>query len=106
MDSIQRVEIEEWKRDFFSSGKSSDFQESHSGISNLSGVNQFKQRKTQELQLLELMNPNAFDRIPMIYEQRDSKYIQENWKESRNHLTKDYIKKAKQASRRMKTKTY
>lgn len=103
MADAQRVDIEEWKKEFFSTEKSSSSRECGDEADSTRDEETFlEQRISEDIQVLELMSPDAFNRIPMIYEGRDSKLIDENWKEYRGHLTLDYIKKFKQANRRFK----
>lgn len=103
MTDAQRVDIEEWKREFFSTEKSPGPRDSgdEAGPTKKEGTF-LEQRMSEDIRTLELMSPDAFSRIPMIYEGKDSRLIDESWREYRGHLTLDYLKKFKQASRRLK----
>ncbi|KAH8583005.1 uncharacterized protein ELE39_003533 [Cryptosporidium sp. chipmunk genotype I] len=103
MNKAQNIDIEKWKKEFFSTEKSS-FSQEESGVNSCIQEEKklLEQKISEEIQTLELMNPDAFNRIPMIYEKKDSSFIQENWREYRGHLTQDYLKKSKQANRKLK----
>lgn len=101
MSTTQNIDIEKWQKEFFSTEKSF-FQESNSINSIQDETSLLEQKISEDIQILELMNPDAFDRIPMIYEKKDTKFIEENWREYRRHLTQDYLKKSKQANRKLK----
>ncbi|KAH8739195.1 hypothetical protein FG386_003573 [Cryptosporidium ryanae] len=98
-DTGDDFNIEEWKRVFFSDSngvlKDNDSFEDRNDVSH-----------EEELELLEMMDPDAFDRIPMIYEAKSPEFIEENWKETRHYLTQDYIKKSKLANRKLKNRTF
>ncbi|KAJ1604833.1 hypothetical protein OJ253_3441 [Cryptosporidium canis] len=102
MNSSQNIDIEEWKREFFSARRPlSQEPEEESGSTRVEAAF-LEDRISEDIQCMELMSPDAFNRIPMIYEMRESKSIEENWREYRRHLTQDYLKKSKQASRKLK----
>ncbi|OII72381.1 uncharacterized protein cubi_01261 [Cryptosporidium ubiquitum] len=102
MNATQNIDIEEWQKEFFSTEKSVFSQEGN-GINSTQNEKSFLEQKiSEDIQIFELMNPDAFNRIPMIYEKKDSKFIEENWREYRRHLTQDYLKKSKQANRKLK----
>ncbi|KAK6588953.1 hypothetical protein RS030_273695 [Cryptosporidium xiaoi] len=93
------LNIEEWKKDFFKD----------SGETQINGGSFEKDQnyaRKEELELLEMMDPDAFDRVPMIYEEKDPEFIEENWKETRQYLTQDYVKKSKLANRKLKNRAF
>ncbi|KAK9173281.1 hypothetical protein CmeUKMEL1_08435 [Cryptosporidium meleagridis] len=103
MNETQDIDIEKWKKEFFTAEKFLFSQEDSDINSTIQDEKSLLEQKiSEEIQTLELMNPDAFNRIPMIYEKRDPSYIEENWKEYRGHLTQDYLKKSKQANRKLK----
>ncbi|EAK87697.1 hypothetical protein [Cryptosporidium parvum Iowa II] len=103
MSTNQNIDIEKWQKEFFSVEKSSLPQEDTRINSSIKDERSLIEQKiSEEIQTLELMNPDAFNRIPMIYEKKDPSYIEENWREYRGHLTQDYLKKSKQANRKLK----
>ena len=100
--SEDEINIEEWKRDFFSNENGWPQKDNNALLNENPNNDTYK----DESELFDMMNPDAFDRVPMIYEQKSPEFIEKNWKETRSYLTKDYIKKSKLASRKLKNRTF